>query len=156
MWVESDPHWASVVVYGPNHFPLWEETRVVGRRAWLPLSQAQEAYHLRLRLIDSDICLVKPMFESHGDTLDRNNRKIFLRAGDRAREPGSEHSFSIFGWTLADNHLRGCFGVTGGVGRARKLAMRRAPGTTSGGEWETSTRGCLLRGLGPRLGSTLI
>ncbi|CAH2216980.1 jg22831, partial [Pararge aegeria aegeria] len=30
--------------------------------------------------------------------------------------------------TLADNHLRGCYGVTGGVGRARKFAMRRAPG----------------------------
>ncbi|CAH2209518.1 jg17516 [Pararge aegeria aegeria] len=36
--------------------------------------------------------------------------------------------FPIFGWTLADNHLRGCYGVTGGVGRARKLAMRRVPG----------------------------
>ncbi|CAH2234748.1 jg20975 [Pararge aegeria aegeria] len=35
---------------------------------------------------------------------------------------------SIFGWTLADNHLMGCYGVTGGVGRARELAMRRAPG----------------------------
>ncbi|CAH2247179.1 jg16989 [Pararge aegeria aegeria] len=36
--------------------------------------------------------------------------------------------FCFFGRTLADNHLRGCYGVTGGVGRARKLAMRRAPG----------------------------
>ncbi|CAH2217561.1 jg24150 [Pararge aegeria aegeria] len=37
--------------------------------------------------------------------------------------------------TLADNHLRGCYGVTGGVGRARKLAMRRAPGLDDiGGE----------------------
>ncbi|CAH2239750.1 jg12169 [Pararge aegeria aegeria] len=36
--------------------------------------------------------------------------------------------FSIFGWTLADNHLKGCYGITGGMGRARKLAMRRAPG----------------------------
>ncbi|CAH2235788.1 jg7640 [Pararge aegeria aegeria] len=35
---------------------------------------------------------------------------------------------SIYGWSLAANHLRGCYGVTGGVGRARKLAMRRAPG----------------------------
>ncbi|CAH2234543.1 jg1683 [Pararge aegeria aegeria] len=34
----------------------------------------------------------------------------------------------FFGWTLADNHLRGCYGVTGGVGRARELAMKRAPG----------------------------
>ncbi|CAH2244655.1 jg5441 [Pararge aegeria aegeria] len=33
-----------------------------------------------------------------------------------------------FRLTLADNLLRGCYGVTGGVGRARKLAMRRAPG----------------------------
>ncbi|CAH2244724.1 jg19108 [Pararge aegeria aegeria] len=38
------------------------------------------------------------------------------------------HLFCFFGRTLADNHLRGCYGVTGGVGRARKLAMRRAPG----------------------------
>ncbi|CAH2228977.1 jg251, partial [Pararge aegeria aegeria] len=37
-------------------------------------------------------------------------------------------SFSFFGRTLADNHPRGCYGVTRGVGRARKLAMRRAPG----------------------------
>ncbi|CAH2226663.1 jg19663 [Pararge aegeria aegeria] len=38
-------------------------------------------------------------------------------------------------WTLADNHLRGCYSVTGGVGRARKLAMRRAPGLDDiGGE----------------------
>ncbi|CAH2211573.1 jg27619 [Pararge aegeria aegeria] len=36
--------------------------------------------------------------------------------------------YSIFGWTLDDNHLRGCYGVTRGVGRARKLAMRRALG----------------------------
>ncbi|CAH2238253.1 jg11532 [Pararge aegeria aegeria] len=37
--------------------------------------------------------------------------------------------------TLADNHLRGYYGVTGGVGRARKLAMRRAPGLDDiGGE----------------------
>ncbi|CAH2270000.1 jg6475 [Pararge aegeria aegeria] len=42
---------------------------------------------------------------------------------------------AFFGWTLADNHLRGCYGVTGGVGRARKLAMRRAPGLDDiGGE----------------------
>ncbi|CAH2246885.1 jg19249 [Pararge aegeria aegeria] len=42
---------------------------------------------------------------------------------------------SFFGRTLADNHLRGCYGVTGGVGRARKLAMRRAPGLDDiGGE----------------------
>ncbi|CAH2257639.1 jg20517 [Pararge aegeria aegeria] len=73
------------------------------------------------------------LYGSYGDTLDRNNRKIFLRAGDRARGPRSEHSF--FGRTLADNHLRGCYGVTGGVGRARKLAMRRAPGLDDiGGE----------------------
>ncbi|CAH2210493.1 jg798 [Pararge aegeria aegeria] len=25
--------------------------------------------------------------------------------------------FFFFGWTLADNHLRGCYSVTGGVGR---------------------------------------
>ncbi|CAH2269123.1 jg17338 [Pararge aegeria aegeria] len=67
-----------------------------------------------------------------------------------------EHSLYVnffFGWTFADNHLRGCYGVTGGVGRARQLVMRRARGLDdiSGGEWETSTRGCLLRGLGPRL-----
>ncbi|CAH2236714.1 jg16954 [Pararge aegeria aegeria] len=38
-------------------------------------------------------------------------------------------------WTLAANHLRGCYGVTGGVGRARKLAMGRAPGLDDiGGE----------------------
>ncbi|CAH2243543.1 jg1590 [Pararge aegeria aegeria] len=30
--------------------------------------------------------------------------------------------------TLADKHLRGCYGVTGEMGRARELAMRRAPG----------------------------
>ncbi|CAH2239688.1 jg12464 [Pararge aegeria aegeria] len=37
--------------------------------------------------------------------------------------------------TFADNHLRGCYGVTGGVGRAQKLAMRRAPGLDDiGGE----------------------
>ncbi|CAH2236891.1 jg20300 [Pararge aegeria aegeria] len=41
----------------------------------------------------------------------------------------SERSFfCFFGRTFADNHLRGCYGVTGGVGRARKLALRRAPG----------------------------
>ncbi|CAH2264282.1 jg9133 [Pararge aegeria aegeria] len=57
---------------------------------------------------------------------------------------------------LAANHLRGCYGVTGEVGQARKLAMRRTPGLDDiGGEWETSNRGFLLRGLGPRLGSTL-
>ncbi|CAH2230412.1 jg1915 [Pararge aegeria aegeria] len=37
----------------------------------------------------------------------------------------SKRSISSFGWTLADNHLRGCYGVTGGVGRARKLARAR-------------------------------
>ncbi|CAH2243604.1 jg5125 [Pararge aegeria aegeria] len=45
------------------------------------------------------------------------------------------HFFAFFGRTLADNHLRGCYGVTGGVGPARKLAMRRAPGLDDiGGE----------------------
>ncbi|CAH2263424.1 jg13896 [Pararge aegeria aegeria] len=45
------------------------------------------------------------------------------------------YPFPFFGRTLADNHLRGCYGVTGGVGRARKLAMRRAPGLDDiGGE----------------------
>ncbi|CAH2266295.1 jg17836 [Pararge aegeria aegeria] len=32
----------------------------------------------------------------------------------------------FFGCTVA--YLRGCYGVTGGVGRARELVMRRAPG----------------------------
>ncbi|CAH2226557.1 jg22128 [Pararge aegeria aegeria] len=51
----------------------------------------------------------------------------------------------FFGWTLADYHLRGCYGVTGGARRARELAMRRAPGLDDiRGRWETSTRGCLL------------
>ncbi|CAH2264340.1 jg18421 [Pararge aegeria aegeria] len=37
--------------------------------------------------------------------------------------------------TFADNRLRGCYGVSGGVGRARKLAMRKAPGLEDiGGE----------------------
>ncbi|CAH2238878.1 jg13688 [Pararge aegeria aegeria] len=35
--------------------------------------------------------------------------------------------FMPFSRTLANNHPRGCYGVTGGVERARKLAMRRAP-----------------------------
>ncbi|CAH2238230.1 jg11509 [Pararge aegeria aegeria] len=30
--------------------------------------------------------------------------------------------------TLADNHQRGCYCVTGGVGRYRECAMRRALG----------------------------
>ncbi|CAH2237946.1 jg4640 [Pararge aegeria aegeria] len=46
----------------------------------------------------------------------------------KAREARGVDSISIFGWTLADNQLKGWYGVTGGVGRARKLAMRRAPG----------------------------
>ncbi|CAH2269418.1 jg16444 [Pararge aegeria aegeria] len=59
-----------------------------------------------------------------------NNWKIFLRTGDRARGLRSDNSFifSFFGWTLADNHLRGCYGVTGESGGERELAMRRAPG----------------------------
>ncbi|CAH2217246.1 jg12672, partial [Pararge aegeria aegeria] len=37
--------------------------------------------------------------------------------------------------SLAANHLRGCYGVTGGVRRARKFAMRRVPGLDDiGGE----------------------
>ncbi|CAH2266671.1 jg19831 [Pararge aegeria aegeria] len=32
------------------------------------------------------------------------------------------------------NHLRGGYGVPGGVGRARQLAMRRAPGLDDIGE----------------------
>ncbi|CAH2228125.1 jg8974 [Pararge aegeria aegeria] len=28
---------------------------------------------------------------------------------------------SVFGYTIADNHLRGCYGDTGGVGRVREL-----------------------------------
>ncbi|CAH2237130.1 jg23269 [Pararge aegeria aegeria] len=31
-----------------------------------------------------------PLYGSYSDTLDRNNRKIFLRAGDRARGPRNE------------------------------------------------------------------
>ncbi|CAH2216291.1 jg25480 [Pararge aegeria aegeria] len=37
-------------------------------------------------------------------------------------------AFDLKWRTFTDNHLSGCYGVTGGVGRARKLAMRRAPG----------------------------
>ncbi|CAH2242092.1 jg26223 [Pararge aegeria aegeria] len=40
----------------------------------------------------------------------------------------SDCGASIIERSLAANHLRGCYGVTGGVGRVRKLAMRRAPG----------------------------
>ncbi|CAH2238361.1 jg18007 [Pararge aegeria aegeria] len=57
------------------------------------------------------------------------------RTAKRFSVPGRCHFISFFGRTLADNHLRGCYGVTGGVGRARKLAKRRAPGLDDiGGE----------------------
>ncbi|CAH2249510.1 jg18764 [Pararge aegeria aegeria] len=62
------------------------------------------------------------------------------------------YSFSFFGRTLAANHLRGCYGVTGGVGRARKLAMRRAPGLDDiGGETYGSETWSLTMGLIRRL-----
>ncbi|CAH2226013.1 jg19752 [Pararge aegeria aegeria] len=37
-------------------------------------------------------------------------------------------SSSVTGFSPEDNHLRGGYGVTGGVGRARKLALRRTRG----------------------------
>ncbi|CAH2216123.1 jg7889 [Pararge aegeria aegeria] len=53
-----------------------------------------------------------------------------------------EHSL-LFGWTLADYHLRGCYGVTGGVGRERELKSgRRRP---EGASCEDSDLGSVRR-----------
>ncbi|CAH2233744.1 jg20366 [Pararge aegeria aegeria] len=67
-------------------------------------------------------CLLR-VYGSNGDTLERNDRKIFLRAGDRARGLRSEPK------KFSDGHLPlTTYGVIGGAGRKRKLSMRRAPG----------------------------
>ncbi|CAH2268540.1 jg2228 [Pararge aegeria aegeria] len=62
-------------------------------------------------------------------SIGRSSSERVIVLGDRCPDN------SFFGWTFADTHLRGCYGVTGEVRRARKLAMRRAPGLNDiGGE----------------------